>query len=126
MLTTVAGSDTAVPACFVKMSLQLPSHSISEETAAAPTHTSAAAGQPARSLRHAIRSHWPKYLMEAACLGLFMLSACFFTVLLEQPTSPMVHALPDGTLRRVPIGLAMGGRRSVCSPRHGGSSPART
>ena len=52
--------------------------------------------------------HWPEYLMEAAELGSFMISACVFTALLEHPASP-VHALvPDPTLRRVWIGTAMG------------------
>jgi len=46
--------------------------------------------------------------MEAAGLGLFMLSACFFTALLEYPASPVVQALPDATLRRALIGAAMG------------------
>jgi len=52
--------------------------------------------------------HWPEYLMEAAELGSFMISACVFTALLEHPASP-VHALvPDPTLRRVLMGTAMG------------------
>jgi aquaporin Z len=54
------------------------------------------------------RRHWPEYLMEAAELGLFMLSACFFVVLLEHPASPLHEALPDPFLRRVLMGLAMG------------------
>ena len=37
----------------------------------------------------ALRQHWPEYLMEAAELGLFMISACAFTVLLYHPTSPI-------------------------------------
>ena len=35
----------------------------------------------------ALRGHWPEYLMEAAGLGLFMLSACAFTALLYYPGS---------------------------------------
>lgn len=56
----------------------------------------------------AVRRHWPEYLMEAAGLGLFMLSACLFATLLEYPGSPVRQALPDSFLRRALIGLAMG------------------
>jgi aquaporin Z len=56
----------------------------------------------------ALRLHWPEYLMEAALLGLFMVSACLFTALLEHPASPAHQALPDPFLRRFLIGLAMG------------------
>jgi len=52
--------------------------------------------------------HWPEYMMEAACLGLFMISACVFVTLLEHPMSPIHRALPDPTLRRVLTGIAMG------------------
>jgi aquaporin Z len=56
----------------------------------------------------ALKSHWPEYLMEGAELGLFMISACAFVVLLEYPTSPVHQILPNPTLRRVLIGIAMG------------------
>jgi aquaporin Z len=56
----------------------------------------------------AARRHWPEYLMEAAGLGCFMLSACLFTALFEYPASPVRKAIPDPFLRRVLIGLAMG------------------
>ena len=52
--------------------------------------------------------HWPEYAIEAALLGLFMISACGFTVLLEHPRSPAHLALPAPTLRRALMGLAMG------------------
>ena len=58
--------------------------------------------------RRALASHWPEYLLEAVGLGLFMLSACVFTVLLEHPTSPVRQALDDALLRRLLIGIAMG------------------
>jgi aquaporin Z len=54
------------------------------------------------------RSHWPEYRMEAALLGLFMVSACAFTVLLEHPGSPAYQAIPNGFIRRLLTGLAMG------------------
>ncbi len=57
---------------------------------------------------NALRQHWPEYLMEAAELGIFMVSACTFGVLLEYPGSPVHEALPDQVLRRVLMGMAMG------------------
>ena len=48
-------------------------------------------------------------MFEAACLGLFMVSACAFGILFEYPGSRVHQALPDPFLRRVLIGLAMGG-----------------
>jgi aquaporin Z len=54
------------------------------------------------------KRHWPEYLMEAAELALFMISACLFVVLLEHPSSPVRQALPDPFPRRVLMGLAMG------------------
>jgi aquaporin Z len=57
---------------------------------------------------HAIKKHWPEYLMEAAELGLFMFSACAFTVLLFHPSSPVAQTIPDGLLRRLLMGTAMG------------------
>jgi len=46
--------------------------------------------------------------MEAAGLGLFMLSAAVVTALLEYPHSPLYQLLPDPIVRRVLIGIAMG------------------
>src|SRR5215468_750105 len=51
--------------------------------------------------------HWPEYVMEGVELGLYMISACAFVVLLQYPTSPVYQALPDPTLRRVLFGIAM-------------------
>ena len=62
----------------------------------------------AHSAVRALATPWPEYLMEAAGLGLFMISACAFTVLLEHPGSPFHQALPDPWLRRFVIGVAMG------------------
>jgi aquaporin Z len=52
--------------------------------------------------------HWPEYLMEAAGLGIFMLSACVFGTILEYPTSPIRQAIDDPILRRTLMGIAMG------------------
>ena len=65
------------------------------------------APRPSRFLHPlaALRADWPLYLMEAAELAAFMLSACAFTVLLYHPISPASHLNP--WLTRVFMGLAM-------------------
>jgi len=55
-----------------------------------------------------LRRHWPEYLIEAAGLGCFMVSAASFAVLLEHPASPLRAALGDPLLRRGLMGTAMG------------------
>lgn len=55
-----------------------------------------------------IRQHWPEYLMEAAGLGLFMVSAAVVTSAFEYPKSPLHDLVPDPVIRRVLIGMAMG------------------
>jgi aquaporin Z len=52
--------------------------------------------------------HWPEYFIEGALLGLFMVSACFFTILLEHPASPVSRVIPEPFARRLLIGCAMG------------------
>lgn len=61
-----------------------------------------------RPFTETLRSHWPEYLMEAAGLGLFMVSAAVVTTVLEYPHSPLHAAIPDPTVRRVLIGICMG------------------
>jgi aquaporin Z len=61
------------------------------------------------SLMESLTRHWPEYLMEAAQLGIFMISAGVFTTLLENPASSLHLAIPNGDVRRGLIGLAMGG-----------------
>ena len=46
--------------------------------------------------------------MEAAELGLFMMSACVCVVLLEHPSSFVNQIIPNPAVRRVLIGIAMG------------------
>jgi aquaporin Z len=58
-------------------------------------------------LRTALGQHWPEYAMEAAGLGIFMLSACLFGTLLEYPGSPVRQAIADPIWRRFLMGLAM-------------------
>jgi aquaporin Z len=45
--------------------------------------------------------------MEAAGLGLFMLSACVFATLLQHPASPVAQVVQQPLLQRFLIGLAM-------------------
>jgi aquaporin Z len=59
-------------------------------------------------MMEAFKKHWPEYLMEAAELGLFMFSACAFTVLLYHPSSPITQTIHNGVLRRTVMGTAMG------------------
>ena len=61
-----------------------------------------------KAMRNALVQHWPEYAMEALGLGLFMLSACAFTVLIEHPASFARQAIGDAFARRVLIGIAMG------------------
>jgi aquaporin Z len=56
----------------------------------------------------AVRGHWPEYLIEAAGLALFMISAGAFATLLENPQSPVRGMLPDPLVRRALMGIAMG------------------
>lgn len=59
-------------------------------------------------MREALRQHYPEYLMEGAALGLFMVSACCFGVLLWHPEAPGALLVPDGIGRRALMGAAMG------------------
>jgi aquaporin Z len=68
----------------------------------------ARAAAPAKGLADALRRHWPEYLMEAAGLGLFMISAGIFGTLLFHPGSPLVALLPDPLMRRTLMGVVMG------------------
>ena len=57
----------------------------------------------------ALREHWPEYLCEAMELGLFMISAGLFTILLHHPGSPVFNFIPSEFTRRMLTGIAMGG-----------------
>lgn len=55
-----------------------------------------------------LRKNWGKYLIEAAALGCFMISACIIVVLMEYPGSPLHAALPNATIRLYIIGAELG------------------
>ena len=52
--------------------------------------------------------HWPEYLMEAGGLGIFMISACVFTTIMEHPASPIRQWIENALVRRMIIGIGMG------------------
>jgi aquaporin Z len=62
----------------------------------------------AQSAGQALATHWPEYLIEATCLGTFMVSTCVFSLLLGHPDSPLDALLPNGIVRRWLAGAAMG------------------
>ena len=64
-------------------------------------------------MKRALLDHWPEYLCEAAELGLFMVSAGLFTILLHHPASPVIGMIPDPFVRRMLTGIAMGGTAIV-------------
>jgi glycerol uptake facilitator-like aquaporin len=59
-------------------------------------------------LARLIATRWPEYGIEAALLGLFMISACVFTVLFQLPSSLVRENVPSAFLRRAMTGAAMG------------------
>jgi len=74
---------------------------------AQPMHEVVGQGDEWKALE-ALRRHWPEYLMEAGELGLFMLSACTFTTLLQHPASPVTALIHSDLSRRALMGVAMG------------------
>jgi aquaporin Z len=62
----------------------------------------------AKSMTEALATHWPEYLMEAAGLGVFMISACVFSVVLFHPSSTVAQSVRSEAGRRVLMGIAMG------------------
>jgi aquaporin Z len=74
----------------------------------AETTVSAYSLRPLLAPSRALQLHWPEYLMEAAGLGFFMISACLFGALYENPASPVRQAIASTLLRRALMGLSMG------------------
>jgi aquaporin Z len=52
--------------------------------------------------------HWREYLIEAAALATFMMSAATMTVAIEHPASPLRALVGDAIARRMLMGIAMG------------------
>jgi aquaporin Z len=57
---------------------------------------------------NALKKNWSLYLIEAWGLGMFMISAALFVILIEEPRFPIRNAIPSGFVRRILIGIAMG------------------
>jgi aquaporin Z len=53
------------------------------------------------------RLHWPEYVIEAAALGVFMVSAVSWAALTYHPRSPLVALVPGELEKRVVMGVAM-------------------
>lgn len=58
--------------------------------------------------RHAFSRHWRLYIFEGSELAIFMISACFATVYLFDPSYPVLHLIPSAAIRRLLMGIAMG------------------
>src|SRR5688500_12129849 len=58
-----------------------------------------------------VKLHCREYLMEAAGLGGFVVGASLLTVFLEHPEMPAMRSLfgQHPTLRRIPLGIILGG-----------------
>lgn len=59
-------------------------------------------------MKEALQKNWSIYLIEAWALGMFMVSACGFVILIDHPDLPVRAAIPDNFVRRALVGLAMG------------------
>src|ERR1700739_5028938 len=62
----------------------------------------------ATGARHALRFHWPEYVMEASEIGVYMVCVCAFASLLQHPASPVHHWVASGCSRRALMGMAVG------------------
>jgi aquaporin Z len=58
--------------------------------------------------RDAFNRHWRLYIFEGMELAIFMVSACFATVYLFNPSYPALHLVPSTAIRRLLMGVAMG------------------
>ena len=54
------------------------------------------------------KTNWRVYVIEAWALGMFMISAVFFTILIENPAMPVRGFIASALVRRMLMGLAMG------------------
>ena len=58
--------------------------------------------------RDAFNRHWRLYIFEGMELAIFMISACFATVYLFDPSFPALHLITSAAIRRLLMGIAMG------------------
>src|SRR5215471_20944040 len=92
------------PQCAPATAVAIFAAQLLEEPVAAKART----GHWANNAKRALSTHWPEYMMEGTCLGMFMISACGFSALLEHPASPLRMNLANGEVRRFLTGVAMG------------------
>jgi aquaporin Z len=59
-------------------------------------------------MKAAFRKNWKHYLQEALGLGIFMVSACFFSAMLFSEKSSWYDAIPSLAIRNILMGIAMG------------------
>ena len=59
-------------------------------------------------MKAAFKKNWKHYLQEALGLGVFMMSACFFSAMLFSEKSSWYNALPNTMIRNILMGIAMG------------------
>jgi aquaporin Z len=56
----------------------------------------------------ALQKNWRIYLIEAWALGMFMVSACLFVIIIEHPDLPVRNMIESALVRRLIMGLAIG------------------
>jgi aquaporin Z len=59
-------------------------------------------------LRASFRKNHKHYFQEALGLGIFMISACFFSAMLEGKETALHLAIPNGNIRALIMGILMG------------------
>ena len=59
-------------------------------------------------MKAAFQKNWKHYLQEALGLGIFMISACFFSVMLFSEKSLWYDVIPGVMLKNILMGIAMG------------------
>lgn len=62
----------------------------------------------ATQLKAAFRKNWKHYLQEALGLGIFMISACFFSALIFSSEGAWHNAIPGNLMKNVLTGFLMG------------------
>src|SRR3974377_412760 len=90
--------------CTPAMAVRLFAAQLLHEPVAAQART----GYWTDNAKQAFTQHWPECMIEGVCLGLFMISACAFSALLEHPASPVRTSVMNADVRRFLAGLAMG------------------
>src|SRR5215471_15318119 len=73
-----------------------------------PAVAGARTGHWSGNAKRALTQHWPEYMIEGLCLGMFMISACTFAAVLEHPASPVRMAIGNADARRFLVGVATG------------------